>query len=444
MKQFKDKLRGTGSVFRFTLQQFFKNKGNIISLIIMLLFSTLTLPVITIINGAESKKVETSELSRVFICNSTPYSFDAAAFDEALADSEYWSNTEFSDINEVLSAPGVYSLELDEAQIFATLAEDGVGYTIHVATADESEVKEDTVSSLESIALDLFEAARYQTLNITDEQLATLMATWSYNTKSVDSYFEDHSKLGTQSALQLAYSILLMMVCTLSISYIVRSIIEEKASKLVETLMVSVQPLALIVGKVLASMAYVIIFLLTILVGYVLSYHVTGLFLEVDSMGNMLANTGIIADQMNFSPITIIAFVVSLLLGYLTFSLIAGLTASGCSTLEESEGATLGSMVLLMAGYIFSCSVVAVTAPTMIYISCLVPFLSIFCAPVHYMMGTIGFGTLALSWVLQLVIIVVLAVLCAKIYRTLIMHRGNRVTWKQMLVMFRQNTTSQE
>ena len=34
---------------------------------------------------------------------------------------------------------------------------------------------------------------------------------------------------------------------------------------------------------------------------------------------------------------TIIAFIVSLLLGYLTFSLIAGLTGSGCSSMEDAE-----------------------------------------------------------------------------------------------------------
>ncbi len=444
MKLFKEKLRGTGSVFGFTLQQFMKNKANIISLVIMLLFSTLLLPIITIINGAESKNVETANISRVFVCNSTPYSFNATSFDEALAESEYWANTEFSDISEELSEPGVYSLTADEVQLFAKPSDDGMGYSIYLVTCDDVTIDEDSLSSLESIALELFESARYQSLNITDEQLATLMANWSYRTNSIDSYLEDHSKVGTQSMLQLAYSVLLMVVCTISISYIIRSVIEEKASKLVETLMVSVQPLALIVGKVLASMAYVVILLLTMLCGYVLSYYVTGLFLEVDSMGNMMATAGISTDHMNFSPIAIIAFVISLLLGYLTFSLIAGLTASGCSSLEESEGATLGSMALLMFGYIFSCGAVAVTAPTMIYISCLVPFLSIFCAPVHYMIGNIGFGTLAIAWLLQLIIIVVLAVLCAKIYRNLIMHRGTRVTWKQMLVMFRQNTATQE
>ena len=57
-------------------------------------------------------------------------------------------------------------------------------------------------------------------------------------------------------------------------------------------------------------------------------------------------------------------------------------------------------------------------------------------------MGNIGLGALILAWVLQIVVVIALAVLCGKIYRSLIMHRGTRITWKQMLVMFRQNTTA--
>lgn len=441
MKQFKDKLKGTGSVFRFTLQQYFKNKANIISLIIILLFSTLMLPISTLIGGAESKKEDFSSVSKVIVCNNTPYAFEASSFELALSEDSYWTNTEFASFNDILPEPGLYSLTEDEVQIFARASEDGIGYTIQVLTCDDFTVSEDDISSLESLAVELFTQARYNSLNISQEQLDILMANWRYSTDSVESYLKDDDMYSTQAMLQLAYSMILMMVCVLSVSYIVRSIIEEKASKLVETLLVSVQPLALIVGKVLASMAYVVLFIFAMLAGYALSYFVTGMFVEVNVNGMFM---GISFDLLQFSPLTIIAFIVSLLLGYLTFSLIAGLTGSGCSSMEDAEGATLGSTFLIMFGYIFSSMSTAFDAAGAVYASCLIPFLSIFCAPVQYLLGNIGFGVLVLSWVFQTVIIVLLAILCSKIYRNLIMHRGNRITWKQMLVMFRQSTASQE
>ncbi|MBQ7944346.1 MAG: ABC transporter permease [Lachnospiraceae bacterium] len=442
MKQYKNKLQGTGSVFRFTLQQFFKNKANMISLLIVLLVSTLVTPITTLLSGAESKEVEIANISRVFVANSTPYTITDEDFTEAVSENSYWANTTFCELSDVLPNPGVYSLAEDEVEVRFMASEDQTGYTINITTCDAETVSEDSLEALEALSTELFEIARYKSLNVSDEQLAILMASWRYDTDSIDGYLEDDNKWGTQYMLQYAYSFVLMMVCTLSVSYIVRSVIEEKASKLVETLMVSIQPLALIVGKVLASMAYVLIFMGAMLGGYVLSFYITGIFLEVGSLGDTLGNMGISLDLMNFTPISIIAFVVSLLLGYLTFSLIAGLSASGCSNMEESEGATLGATFLIIFGYIIACAAGATSAPVAVYISSLVPFVSIFCAPVHYLMGNIGLGALILAWVLQIVVVIALAVLCGKIYRSLIMHRGTRITWKQMLVMFRQNTTA--
>ncbi len=442
MKQSKNKLQGTGSVFYFTLQQFFKNKANIVSLIIILVVSMLITPITTLLSGAESKEVETADISRVFVANSTPYNITDEDFVAAVSENSYWANTTFCDLSDVLPNPGVYSLAEDEVEVRFMPSADGTGYAINIISCDDVTVSKDSLDALEALAMKLFEFTRYQSLNVSDEQLAVLMAAWQFDTDSIESYLEDDDKWGTQYLLQYAYSLILMMVCTLSVSYIVRTVVEEKASKLVETLMVSIQPLALIVGKVLASMAYVLIVMGLMVGGYVLSFYITGLFLEVDSFGNTLANMGVSMDLMNFTPISIIAFVISLLLGYLTFSLIAGLSASGCSNMEESEGATLGATFLIIFGYIIACVAGTTSTPAVVYISSLVPFISIFCAPVQYLMGNIGLGALILAWALQIIIIIALAVLCGKIYRSLIMHRGTRITWKQMLVMFRQNTTA--
>ena len=73
-------------------------------------------------------------------------------------------------------------------------------------------------------------------------------------------------KNGTESigfdanfAIQYGYSIVVMILCLLSASFIIRCIVTEKDSKLIELLMVSVSPLALLLGKILAVMTYVLI-----------------------------------------------------------------------------------------------------------------------------------------------------------------------------------------
>ena len=67
-------------------------------------------------------------------------------------------------------------------------------------------------------------------------------ATFYTNVMSVDE-FMNKDDIGAESryAVSYAYSIIVMMVCLFAVTYIVRAIIEEKSSKLVETLLVSIK-----------------------------------------------------------------------------------------------------------------------------------------------------------------------------------------------------------
>ena len=56
-------------------------------------------------------------------------------------------------------------------------------------------------------------------------------------------------------------------------------------------------------------------------------------------------------DLLQLSPATLVIVLVSLLLGYLTFSILAGLSGTGCSTMEDVQGASTLSTMLIFVGY---------------------------------------------------------------------------------------------
>ena len=77
--------------------------------------------------------------------------------------------------------------------------------------------------------------------------------------------------------VQYGYAIVVMMLCMMSTAFLLRAVVEEKESKLVELLMVSVSPLALLGGKILAVMLYVAaLLLLVLLVPSVLHFSTEG------------------------------------------------------------------------------------------------------------------------------------------------------------------------
>jgi len=260
---------------------------------------------------------------------------------------------------------------------------------------------------------------------------------------SIGKYLEPAENHFGTFIVQYGYSVLVMIVSMFSAIYIIRAVIEEKASKLVETLMVSVSPLALILGKILAVMTY--IFSMFILLGiiYATSFIVSGIFIDTSYMGNMLAGAGVDFSALNISPVTIIIVLVSLALGYLTFSIIAGISGTSCSSMDEVERANMTVVLVVMAGYMAASFAPAFGSGAVPVIVSLVPILSIFCAPVHYVIGNVSAGILLLSWAIQAAVVVLLAMFCARVYRDLIMHSGGRVKLSRLIAIFRQKTAKE-
>ncbi|MBQ8562639.1 MAG: ABC transporter permease [Firmicutes bacterium] len=240
---------------------------------------------------------------------------------------------------------------------------------------------------------------------------------------------------GTQYVIQYAYSIIVMIVCVFSVTYIVRAIVEEKVSRLVETLMVSIRPLALVFGKILAVMVFVFAQLVLLAGAAVLSYTVCGQFMDVSYVWDFLGSMGITAEALHLGAVEILILAVSLFLAYLFFSLLAGLAGAGCANMDEIEGANMAAMGAILAGYIVSAIGFAVSDGIWLYVMAICPAVSAFTAPVYYLFGDISFGVLAASWGVELVLIVVLLLITAKVYDQLILYKGSRMKLGRILAM---------
>ena len=239
---------------------------------------------------------------------------------------------------------------------------------------------------------------------------------------------------GTKYGIQYAYSIVTMIICVFSVTYIVRAIVEEKSSKLVETLMVSVKPLALIFGKILAVMTYMFAMLLSLLAAFGLSYVISGQFLDVSFVGDMLASFGITSDLLHIGVGTGVIILVSILLAYLTFALLAGLTGAGCSNTDEVEGANSAAMMMILVGYLVSSFTIGIGGNATVALA-ICPIISAFSAPAYFIFGEIGFGVILASWAVQIIVIMLILLLTARVYDQLIMYRGSKLKMKQIIAL---------
>lgn len=427
MKLSKQDFTGVGKVFRFTLAAHVKNKSNLVSLIIMLLLALVSVPLAAIFSGGSAVGAEQSGIETVYICNETPFALDM----NALSADAYFSGTQFSALETQ------EKIEPESGSVVVQIQMESAGYySIALHTAPEDAWDDGELAQLKSALNLAFDEARLQAVGADESQSALASMPFSVEFITQRDY-ENGSEItfDTKFAVQYVYSIFVMMISIMAASYIARAIVEEKASKLVELLMVSVRPLALILGKILAVMAFIFGMFLSILLAFALSYTVSGFFLDVSSIPQMLASFGISGQSLNLNPMTILIVLVSLILGYFTFSILSGINGTCCSTMEDIEYAQLSSILIIMSGYLISCVAAAFTSGPAPVIVSLLPVVSVFCAPVSYVCGNISFPLLCLSWGIQALVVAGLALFCARVYNELLIHRGARVKLRQLLAM---------
>lgn len=399
-------LSGTGQVYRFTLSQLLKSRANRVTLIIMVLLAAVSMPLTALLGGETPETSDTAGLASVRVDNRTDLVLDFSG-------DAYWADTDFS-------------ADAGEPDAVVTVTGDETGYQVAVNGSETADAGE--LSQLAETARQAVRDACLRAAGLSSRQLEALTA----STGEEDSHEEGFW-------VQYGYSILAMILCLMSASYVIRAVVEEKDSRLVELLLVSVKPMALLAGKILAVMAFTFGWLLAMLAGLGVSCGLTaglmGPGVLQKQLSGLLAAVPRVQEDLWQAAGVLLVLLVSLGLGYLTMSLIGGVAGACCSGMEEAGEATGPVMLLTMAGYLASCVVGAVPSGPVAVFSTLCPVVSIFCAPVQFAGGNVSFWLVLASWAIQAAVIWGLLTLASRVYAGLIVHRGSRVKLRELMSM---------
>lgn len=399
-------LSGTGQVYRFTLSQLLKSRANRVTLIIMVLLAAVSMPLTALLGGETPETSDTAGLASVRVDNRTDLVLDFSG-------DAYWADTDFS-------------ADAGEPDAVVTVTGDETGYQVAVVGSESADAGE--LSQLAETARQAVRDACLRAAGLSSRQLEALTA----STGEEDSHEEGFW-------VQYGYSILAMILCLMSASYVIRAVVEEKDSRLVELLLVSVKPMALLAGKILAVMAFTFGWLLAMLAGLGVSCGLTAGLLGPSvlqkQLSGLLAAVPRVQEDLWQAAGVLLVLLVSLGLGYLTMSLIGGVAGACCSGMEEAGEATGPVMLLTMAGYLASCVVGAVPSGPVAVFSTLCPIVSIFCAPVQFAGGNVSIWLVLASWVIQAAVIWGLLTLASRVYAGLIVHRGSRVKLRELMSM---------
>lgn len=300
-------LSGTGQVYRFTLSQLLKSRANRVTLIIMVLLAAVSMPLTALLGGETPETSDTAGLASVRVDNRTDLVLDFSG--EA-----YWADTDFS-------------ADAGEPDAVVTVTGDETGYQVAVVGSESAHAGE--LSQLAETARQAVRDACLQAAGLSSRQLEALTASAGEEDSHEDGFW-----------VQYGYSILAMILCLMSASYVIRAVVEEKDSRLVELLLVSVKPMALLAGKILAVMAFTFGWLLAMLAGFGVSCGLTaglmGPGVLQKQLSGLLAAVPRVQEDLWQAAGVLLVLLVSLGLGYLTMSLIGGVAGACCSGMEEA------------------------------------------------------------------------------------------------------------
>jgi ABC-2 type transport system permease protein len=220
---------------------------------------------------------------------------------------------------------------------------------------------------------------------------------------------------------------ILYMVITLYGINVMRSVVTEKSSRVVELLVASVKPRALMAGKILgvggAGLAQIAIWF--VIGGIALAYRdaILGLF-GASGSGGLLPS---------LSALQVVVIVAYFLLGYLFYSTMYAAIGATVSSEQDSQQAQMPITMLLVIGMVSMTAVTGDPRGSTASILTQVPFWSPMLMPLRYMLGGATIGELGMSLGILVVSTYLVTRAAAKIYRVGILMYGKRPGFGELL-----------
>jgi ABC-2 type transport system permease protein len=262
-------------------------------------------------------------------------------------------------------------------------------------------------------------------LHQSQDQIAALLMPPNLTTLHTNGVSEAENG-GAMFALGYILAVLMYFVILLYGINVMRSVVTEKTSRVVELMVAATKPRSMMLGKILgvggAGLAQISIWL--IVGGVALNYHqqLLGLF-GVSAHGELPTLSG-------GAYLVIFTFFI---LGFLFYStLYAAIGAMVASEQDSQQAATPVTIMLVIA----MLSMTAITGDPRGHtaeILTLVPFWSPMLMPLRYLLGGAGAADVALSLGILLVSIIVVSRFAAKIYRVGILMYGKRPSMRELL-----------
>lgn len=401
MKQ--NMFKGLGNVFKFTFIQNIKEKIFILSTVIIaaILFGSI-LGINVYLCYSSKDKDETDKIEQIYFVNNTELTVDTGNYDKIeLIDDED-------------KKPGKNDMVI-------VFTEEEKNYILKCNLSSDSEISESGAEAFLNELLVMVEWAKCEKMSLNDVQKQVILSPVSSDAVKVGEKAESVAQQVTGILFPLIVCIVLFVMIIMYGSSISKTVIAEKTSKLLETLLVSVKPYAIIAGKILAMTSVAIlqffIWISSIISGYAVG-NIINESIDSSYKSEIYKLLEVIKSGKDaFTIQGIILAILALCIGFFMYCVIAGAVCSGVKKAEELSGAMTLFQIPVFIGYFAVCMAPAINNETILNITKYVPFSAAFRLPADILIGNITAGGAIISILLMLLTSLAAIYIAGRIYK---------------------------
>ena len=429
-------LQGTGTVFRFSFRQQTGKTGWQLTTLLPALLLLIAIPLIMVIAlQSADKEITETPVTAVYVADSTGIPSDYSLLNEA--GNDVFSKIEYvsaADAEAAIAAAG----QREGALALLTKLGEG-GYELTLIRPEGTALKANDAKDYLSFLRDAFPDLAREKSGLTEGQLSELSKAVLSGSSTSAAYRDDSIKGSYETIREVLEMVLpyvgIMLLYFMVLVYgqgVAGSVILEKSSKLMDTMLLSLQPQAMILGKTLAGWLAGVVQMLAWAAGAVLGCVLGKLLvlqLEPGSTMGILQFFSMLGSASGlFTLPNIILAAAIILAGFLMYCAIASIGGALASKPEDLGSCNsiftlllLASFFLTMYGESSSSRSMVSDAAWMNY----VPFTAVMSTPARALLGQVPFFTALISLVLTLAVALLAVLAAGKLYRLLVFRRGD-------------------
>lgn len=448
--------RGWATVFAFTFRQSTKKAFKIVTALVAILIIGFIIIINIIAAKPDQEEQNTgdhyygyevpsgiSSIKKVFILDQSGLPpTDYIARNPGLS-AEHFKHIEFITSDKDTRSELLNSAALDSDRTIAVMiSEKDTVLEMEALIPHNSVVVKDDVDSLIDHMASSFEGNKLMLANLSDQELTAVF------TPILTSY----SELG-ESSNQIAmvikmltpmvFSFMMYFMLLLYGQTVSKSVSTEKTSKLMETLLTSIHPYAMIIGKVLAVTSQAILqFVIWILAGIIGLYSANMIAHSIypSYENTVIEFINLIKSNIGETGMTIPAILLAVLIfsiGFMFYCVLAAL--AGCMVSKPEDVASTQGLFQLPIIISWLITYIApITGNTkLLSIARYIPFTAPFCVPGDLIAGAIGLGEGLLSLLALTAFSFIIIIISAKIYKGLVLYNGQKVNMRVLANIFK-------